>query len=517
MRLLLFILSCNLFASAQISFIRTYTQSPPPQNYFYFGSLFSQPIKIKGGGFHFSALPWSPNLHMAYPVDFISISTNPNGAAIWKKPAYSQKTVQMQSGKLLTLFASINDRYVVEQGRMGCISSVNPNGSFNWTKKVSLNGVAPLQICTSINDFIYQNSQVICVGTEQIENVWTNTISTRGFIAVFDTLGTLVNQLRSDLITGGSMGWTGYDKIVAVNGGYLIGDGSGKSLYKLNSNLTLGWAMKFNTQLSLTEAFQLNNGNIFCLFENWFLPDTSGVLACFSPSGALVFANGLPLRARFSGMNKTSDSKFIITGLEIPTQGGIDSSQMIILKVDSNAFFHWGKKLGSAIGISAPNSAGSEFFFSYFDKSLRLQQGHINGSLSCSSTSFSILLPTISLPSQSFTTQLSAGSYSILQGGVYGNLSQTVRDSCIQYLNIEDHNNDKFSLFPNPSKYSFSVEGVLMPNDYRLTIINLEGEVVLESRLNERIDVAHLSAGLYVVLIIGQGRVIDTKKLLIDH
>jgi aminopeptidase YwaD len=89
-------------------------------------------------------------------------------------------------------------------------------------------------------------------------------------------------------------------------------------------------------------------------------------------------------------------------------------------------------------------------------------------------------------------------------------------------LGTNDYNNDfQVSFFPNPTKDFLNINmGTLSESNYKVSIIDINGKVVLEKEINnpklvEKIEVTSLTKGMYLMNLIAGDKKIS-KKILID-
>jgi len=87
------------------------------------------------------------------------------------------------------------------------------------------------------------------------------------------------------------------------------------------------------------------------------------------------------------------------------------------------------------------------------------------------------------------------------------------------YTGINDINrNNIVSIFPNPASNFFKINIPESSINSELIISNILGKTVLKSQLNvseTKIDTRNYASGIYFVSVLSEGKIIDTKKLII--
>lgn len=85
---------------------------------------------------------------------------------------------------------------------------------------------------------------------------------------------------------------------------------------------------------------------------------------------------------------------------------------------------------------------------------------------------------------------------------------------------IKKENNNSISIFPNPSSGIVNIafeKEVSNQSDYKINIFSLQGQKVFESNYENRIDLQHLSKGVYIINIVNKHNKINfNKKLIIN-
>jgi len=81
-------------------------------------------------------------------------------------------------------------------------------------------------------------------------------------------------------------------------------------------------------------------------------------------------------------------------------------------------------------------------------------------------------------------------------------------------LDITDHSIELFSVYPNPTHHTFSINSALKVK--QVEVFSILGKVVLKSKLQATFEVSNLNKGLYFVKVIFENNATGTKKLFID-
>lgn len=122
--------------------------------------------------------------------------------------------------------------------------------------------------------------------------------------------------------------------------------------------------------------------------------------------------------------------------------------------------------------------------------------------------------------SPDFGTVLSVGDGQTLQANFnptdaanYESTSKTVLINVILETNIPVTNNDILVLYPNPTADFFAIAG--LQSDAQITLSDLNGLLIVNKKISigESISVHNLSKGLYIIEIITNGKVYNTKLI----
>ena len=110
--------------------------------------------------------------------------------------------------------------------------------------------------------------------------------------------------------------------------------------------------------------------------------------------------------------------------------------------------------------------------------------------------------------------------YSYQVSAVYEHCESALTDTILIYVDenqgINDFQTSSFSIFPNPSTGSVTIEG---EGVNRIEIYDVQGRILFEQNAEGRkqnvINVSHLQAGIYFVRIYSENNVAVTKRLVI--
>ena len=81
-------------------------------------------------------------------------------------------------------------------------------------------------------------------------------------------------------------------------------------------------------------------------------------------------------------------------------------------------------------------------------------------------------------------------------------------------VDINNADNSRISIFPNPSIGIFNLEGVL--NKAVINIVNIYGQIIPVKVLNSKIDLSSHPDGIYFIQIVNTEKNVYSKKLILN-
>ncbi|QQX75505.1 MULTISPECIES: T9SS type A sorting domain-containing protein [Aequorivita] len=92
-------------------------------------------------------------------------------------------------------------------------------------------------------------------------------------------------------------------------------------------------------------------------------------------------------------------------------------------------------------------------------------------------------------------------------------LNYYITVSGTQTLSVENFNEDSITLTPNPVINTISIEKSPNLDITQITIFNINGQAVMKTHFNDSVDISHLPAGFYILILeTEQGNL--TKKII---
>jgi len=510
-KVILIFFSVNL--CSQNNLCRVYPQVVPATTLgLYTVCNLAQMVKTLDGGYIISCNPWQPNLHNAYPVDFITIKTNSVYVPQWKKVTHV-KSLVLATGGIINIHYSVNNPlYQISQ-----ISKITAGGNTQWTKTFTISPSSNFNYNLQINDMVTYNNKICCVGQVFRENSGMPSLNGfNNFIAEMDTLGNLlsINQGASNC------NLSSFSRVFKnISGDFIIADDGCHQIHKYNSAFNHLWSIDYGSiKCGFSDMYVQTNGDMFCLFaaNNFSSGNPYSILMRIGAGGNFISSKEINLEAVFSGMEKVNNGNYVLSGLLL-RQNASDTLKNFIMMVDSNANFIWARKQMPSIGISKILFDSNKLFFSTYFNNLVVESGDLNGNFPCTNIPFNVALTSTVIAFTSLTVTLTQTVMPFTNSNTYTNSSQNYRDTCGGFpFSIKENTRQNFKISPNPSNGKIYIKSDHSLDGYQIRISSVEGKLLRELFLEEdTVEINDLSQGIYFLTFVKDGLFVESKKVII--
>ena len=256
--------------------------------------------------------------------------------------------------------------------------------------------------------------------------------------------------------------------------------------------------------------------------------DSGAVLIKLNSTGTVQWA-----RTFYTGMftgtgrkvSQTTDGGYFISG--ITESNGATPFAAFIIKTDSSGTMEWNKYYGQTTvnnsGFTATQTSDGGFVIGmvgdYFgDEDFYLIKTDINGNSGCNDTiggyvqsSVTILDSIITVVPVSIGTQ-SSTAFTTISAPTLENIL------CSSTGIIEGQEASSFTISPNPTSSTFTINTTTQLHDAQVEIYNVIGEKIYKTAYREQLTVSCelFSKGIYFVKV-GDGEMISVRKLVVNN
>lgn len=346
------IVALNLYSQNNLN--RVFPQAPPPENFFYLNCETNEPVKTKDGGYIFSFLPWSLNLHNAFPVDYYTIKTDSNFIPQWKKPFYS-KAIVLPTGGIILIYDSMPTNNNV--ARM-YIEKITQSGAQVWSKTYTNENIV-------LNDGINYGNKIRFTGRKRGNTGYPFYNETsQAYTMLMDTMGNFISQ---SLFNASHNGYVDFSKVKRDPQGnfyvYSVYDPfsiSKLAIAKFDSSFNFVWAKVSSSSASplyLNDIDFLPSGRIFAtgvtegnsIYNGSY--STSALLK-ISEQGNLISQSYFNGRYKISALCKKNNGNYIISQRSGTHISNFKDS-LFIFETDTSATISWYKLFGRGFATGA--------------------------------------------------------------------------------------------------------------------------------------------------------------------
>jgi hypothetical protein len=428
-------------------------------------------------------------------------------------------------------------RYGIKSSLLGRLDS---NGNPQWVKIVKSN------IHNSIRHICANDDRIYFGGVYRESYFQSNDPGNQMFICT-DTSG---NVVWTTLIPNSSSR-KNITMINHLNSGFLVmsNDSSGAHLMKFEKNGNITWANRYSTSNKVqgVDLGVLPDGSII-LLVNYHPASNKPGLMKLDPSGNIIWA--IALISSLDPYPKQLVEQGSDTTMIILQQYGSSPRRVISVKMDpnglvnnGNVFFEnsWGSSpsfpTSGGEDLLSVNRQGSGYLGNveeYFDdakfgiharyvKTIRFNRlmnscYYYNYDTPVSSIPVAVSKKPFTVGDSSAT--LSAEAYSLLfQPAVYA-----IENSCVSNVGLPETSPDEiYTIFPNPTRGSFTLKTQGKFMKYELSIYNQFGQKVYQTAtgtMGENVSVIlpdYLPNGVYLVSAVLDGTAFHSKLILINN
>lgn len=389
-----------------------------------------KPVKTVDGGYVFSFMPWSPNLHGAYPVDQYTIKTDSNFIPQWKKPYYAS-AISLPTGGIILVYG-------------GTIEKVTASGAQMWIKYMT-GGES-----TILNDGVYYSNKVRFVGRKSGHTGFPlYSPTSQAYSLLMDTMGVFVSHTLFSTSYSGDADFSKIERdpvgnfFIYSNQSDLLFSSSNMSLAKFDSSFTFVWGKTWASSsepLLITDIDFLANGRIFAtgmIRGNYpYNYPMMGALLKFDALGNLIQHKFFDGRYKISGLSQKSTGNYIVSSATR------FKDSLFMFETDTAMNISWYNHcgVGTSIGTSIikNNTLYTPAFFS--SNPIVISNGLNGNSCASYSTGYSPLTSSIGI--SNFTLSPTTSSATINSGTTNVLTTQSYVDSCKCPVSIPVYQNN---------------------------------------------------------------------------
>lgn len=437
-------------------------------------------ISVSSGGFLFLGVHESEGLML--------VRVNDGGDIIWTKVHKGTRDVacptaiEVGNGNFViagTLSYGLGTPFLVK---------IDGTGDLQWEKRYIASGSSPGGAS------LYSPQVGLYATTDGGYVIATHEVGggfggCNGFVIKTDSIG----NVEWTSLSGGSS-TDAYRAIIETNDGGYVAVGYSQNfngvvpsalLTKFDQNGTILWVKTYSNPIAIYPTFihELADGTIVIGGEKGLFNNINGFIMKVSANGNLLWANELGRFSGFRGSTITSDGSYIVVGC---SEDSSANKNLLIAKIDSS------------------------------------------GTLGCQNASIN-LTEAVQTLQNSTTYSNTSSAFNVIVNDttiLASNLSLDLEYYCdppiISGIKELEVSNFEVNVFPNPTPNWLNIE-VIKKNQapYDLTVVNLQGHTLLKvpelHEDNYKINCEAWAQGMYILLCSQNGKIIQTKKFLVQH